>query len=167
MVLKAKLYTCEVPGCGRTVPIRSTIKSGELVGTKCCGSCKSRYDKKKVVVKRKEIDEDLEAFFADGIKELTDSPICENCSCKINVGYNPRWNIAHILPKSIYKSVKANKDNLLFLCTQKDNGNFCHETFDSTADKRTAMPVFKRAKEKFELFKNRVSERGHHYFELV
>lgn len=86
---------------------------------------------------------------------------CDNCGCRINVGYLPSWNIAHILSKRHYKSVAEHKENTLTLCSSKDIGSkHCHEKFDSSIEDRVNMPVFKIAMLKFAKFRDECVERG-------
>lgn len=163
------MYNCEIPGCNNKVTIRSTIKKGEHKGLKACGFCKSKFDGKSLKPfnekrreKRKKEREDLPDFFQDSIEELKDKPVCANCGCSINVNYLPHTNIAHILPKSRYKSVMSNKYNFILLCSFKDNedGSSCHYHFDNNINDIPLMPCFKEAKRKFNLFKDEVKEKG-------
>ena len=76
--------------------------------------------------------------------------VCEECGCTI---YSPtRANCAHILPKSIFKSVATNKDNFLWLCLQ------CHSNFDSSYSKAMKMKCWDKALEQYKKFKNEVIE---------
>jgi hypothetical protein len=165
---------CQNPECGRDVSIRSTIKTGELKGLKVCTSCKFKIEgeskprtkiaafnpgKKKL---RKEERSDLPEFFNNAIKELHKNPICCNCGIKINVNYMPHWNIAHILPKQKYKSVMSNPHNWIPLCSSKDSNGIsdCHSKFDSNINDIPSMNCFSVAKNKFQIFKSDVIERG-------
>jgi hypothetical protein len=176
-----KLYICEIEGCGRKVQIRSTIKTNqEFIGKKCCPQCKQKLDggqkqmtplqkcTVKGVEKRKEERSGLPEFFQKAIEELSRKPFCQNCGCKINYGFYPVNNVAHILSKRLYKSVMSNHNNRVFLCTMKDDaGNGCHEQFDGPLSNRVGMQVFDEAVRKFSLFKDEVEERGKEYFQLV
>lgn len=178
-MIKNQLYTCEVPGCNNKVAVRSKIKQGVLKGTPCCSYCKSKHDKKETKPhksikafteknreKRKTVRSGLPTFFSEAIEELNKKPFCENCGCRINTRLFPVNNIAHILSKSKYKSVMTDKNNFLFLCTEKDHVDgqtSCHGTFDSKINGRPSMPVFKVALGKFKLFAPDVEERGAEY----
>lgn len=171
--VKNKMYKCEVEGCDREVSIRSTIKNGENKGLKACTGCKQIHDGKQVKrkalkpftekTKKKRMQErsGLPKFFEDAIEELKTSPFCVNCGGRINVNYEPVRNVAHVLPKSIYKSVMAHPDNRIFLCSDKDmNGKDCHYIFDNEIEQIEDMECFEKALEKFEKIKNIVTERG-------
>lgn len=172
--MEKRMYKCEIPGCDREVAVRSTIKSGEHEGKKACTICKNTIDKKttsrtplkrfkpKTKEKRKAERVGLPKFFDDAIEELKRNPVCVNCGCKINANYNPHWNIAHILPKSKYKSVMTHPENFIILCSSKDqeNGIDCHTRFDNNIMDIPSMPCFPMAKEKFEKFKPDCLERG-------
>ena len=167
-------YNCEIDGCSRSVDIRSTIKTGEHKGKKACPVCKHVIEgivkpRKKLkpftqknINKRKTERADLPIFFKAAIDELKESPICQNCGAMINASYVPIRNIAHILPKSIYKSVMTHPDNKIFLCSSKDHdsGIDCHYRFDNSIMDIPNMPCFKYAKKKFERFKDEIVERG-------
>jgi 5-methylcytosine-specific restriction endonuclease McrA len=173
-MLKNRLYKCEIPECEIEVSIRSTIKTGEHKGKKTCPGCKHKVEGKKVVrkglkpfttktrEKRKAERARLPMFFENAIIDLEEKPTCQNCGHKINTRYEPVRNIAHILPKSRYKSVMAHPQNFIFLCSSKDrdDGKDCHNRFDSRILDIPKMACFKEAKRKFEYFKDEVVERG-------
>lgn len=161
------MYNCEIPGCNRSVSLRSTIKSGEFKGKKACPGCKQKYDQKltkqttTAVQKRRDQRQGLPTFFVAAVEELKKNPFCENCGCKINAEFQPQFNIAHILSKSNYPSVNDDQRNKLFLCSSKDfGGNFCHEQFDKSKSHRENLPVFKLAVERFKTFGDNVKEFG-------
>lgn len=168
------MYECQIPGCDNKVPIRSTIKSGEHKGKKVCPGCKHIIEgvnkprkglkpfTQKNREKRKAERAGLPEFFETAIEELKKSPRCINCGCVINVSYEPVRNVAHILPKSKYKSVMTHPLNKIFLCTSKDQdtGIDCHFRFDNRIMDIPNMPCYKEAKEKFDKFKHEVTERG-------
>jgi len=172
----AKLYLCEIPNCGRNVAIRSTVKTGEFKGKKCCPSCKNKLEPKakvfkkpikkitdKNLAKRKTEREGLPEFFAEAISLLKINPRCQNCGVKIKTWLHPVNNIAHLLRKSYYKSVMTNKANYVFLCDSKDNpdtGRSCHHDFDNKISERPLMPVFETVIVRYRLFKDEVLETG-------
>lgn len=172
--MNVKLYDCQIPGCDNKVPIRSTIKSGDYKGKKACPGCKQMIEgkntpRKKIKPfteknreKRKAERSGLPEFFEAGIQGLIKNPRCINCGCLINVSYEPIRNVAHILPKSKYKSVMSHPLNCIYLCSFKDNSNGkdCHFDFDNRILDIPKMPCFAEAKEKFEKFKDEVVERG-------
>ena len=54
----------------------------------------------------------------------------------------------------------AHPNNKVFLCTEKDGDNKCHERFDNRINSRPEMPVFDVAKKKFETFSDQCLEKG-------
>lgn len=164
----SKLYPCEI--CNREVGIRSTIKRGEYKDKKVCPVCKSRHEVLLPLPQKSTYPltyeqaynprEGYAEFFQEAIEELKKNPVCQNCGERISVSYEPVRNIAHILPKQRYKSVAIHPDNKLFLCSSKDFQNSCHEKFDSGVSTMVKMPCFKLAVEKFEKFKDQVTENG-------
>jgi hypothetical protein len=117
------------------------------------GKCKncSIYPSISNVKKNIEDREDLDIFFEHHIKILTSNKICcENCNNPI---YEPTSaNIAHILPKSIFKSIRSNNNNCMYLCLT------CHGNYDSSWDKAIKMKCFHIAKERFNKFKEYIIE---------
>ena len=165
--MKNKLYDCQIPGCDRKVQIRSKIKSGEFKGKYACGICKQKIDgknikqkTKKTTLKRKKEREGLPEFFESAICELRTKPYCENCGAKIKFWIHPVNNIAHILSKRKYKSVMAEPLNRIFLCSDKDGANNCHERFDNNVSDRPQMSVFQIALDKYKKFSHKCLENG-------
>jgi len=163
--MKNKLYPCQLPECSNKATIRSRIKSGQFKGKLACGYCKRKYDgssikpiTEKRKEKRREERKGLPGFFEYAIGKLKSKPICQNCGDKIKWWSHPVNNIAHILPKRKHKSVMADKENYVLLCSSKDGGNCCHEKFDNDIYGRVDMPVFDIAKLKYLKFKGKVLE---------
>ena len=98
-------------------------------------------------------------FFETSIQVCHKDPYCDNCSRRLNLNYNPHWNIAHILPKQRYKSVMTHPNNWLKLCTSKEGGD-CHYKFDNNINDIPKMQCFKLAKKLFQKFKGEVLEKG-------
>jgi hypothetical protein len=74
------------------------------------------------------------------------------CECgrqtnKTNEKYY-KWSIAHIVPKSLIKSVATNEHNWIELC------QLHHQEFDNSFDRAAAMMCFGEVKMKFQLFKH-------------
>lgn len=91
--------------------------------------------------------EALNIFFDSLLMPKT---ICAECGCTI---YNPtRANIAHVLPKSIFKSVATNKHNFMYLCLSD------HAMYDSSWKKAKTMHCWAAAKRQYDLFKDDVLE---------
>lgn len=93
--------------------------------------------------------QDLTIFFTEilnGIKNVK----CQECGKTI---YNPgRECIAHVLPKSIFKSVATNKHNFMYLCLSD------HAMYDSSWKKAKTMHCWAAAKRQYDLFKDDVLE---------
>jgi 5-methylcytosine-specific restriction endonuclease McrA len=87
---------------------------------------------------------------------------CQNCQVWIH--QLTTTNIAHILPKAIFKEVGDNIMNSMYLC------NDCHSEFDSSWEKAVKMPVWSRALNRFNKIKHLVKNKYHpiivKYFEI-
>ena len=139
----------------------------------CIYCAKKEYSKKKntQTVKQsatKKGDSGLQPYYNYHIKQLQKKLICENCGQPIKP-YLLHSNIAHILPKSKYKSVSTNIHNYLYLCSGKDDNSIdCHYTFDYRGSEiRKNMEVFELAKQRYNLFKDEVVENGNLREELL
>jgi len=143
---------CEL--CGREVAIRSRVRTGVFEGKKCCPPCKQKCDKKP--------NESKVQFFTAAIERVKSAPFCENCGCKIDVGYMVHSNVAHILGKSKYKSVANEPLNFVILCSGKNDEEHlnCHHIFDNSVKSRPDMFVFDIAKERFKQFLPKIKESG-------
>ncbi len=108
---------------------------------------------------KEEYKEQLYRYFEYHINK-NKKPTCENCGLPL-YGMNKK-NCAHILPKSIFKSVAANLDNEMDLCStfdRQDGQTGCHELYDSSWVTASRMPVFELAKERFNKFKDQITEK--------
>ena len=158
-----KYYDCQIPDCNNKSIIRSRVKTGEFKGLSVCSYCKVKFDGrsiKQVSIKKAATKKNtgLPTFFSKAIEELNKNPYCQNCGGKIKWWLHPVNNIAHILAKRNHKSVMLDENNYLFLCASKDELNACHEKFDNDIYGRVNMLVFELAKNKYELFKEKVLE---------
>ena len=96
-------------------------------------------------------------FFEEQVENVE---YCENCGFDLRRKRAGK-NIAHILPKRIFKSVAAEPRNILYLCStfdREDGATGCHEQFDSSWDKAQKMPVWKLALQRFGEFRDQVKE---------
>lgn len=75
---------------------------------------------------------------------------CENCKNPVKAS---RTSNAHILPKSIFKSVATNIHNHMYLCF------ICHNKFDKSWEDAQSMSVFSLAIKRFNKFKDEITER--------
>ena len=153
-----KQYLCEMEGCGRYTPFRSTLKGGEYIGLKVCNIHYAMHSKGLSKEKKKRPERQcLGAFFQKHIEKVNK---CENCGFIIP---NPASkNVAHILPKSLFKSVMCNDDNVMYLCSDLDRmeGKGCHDVFDSSWEKAKGMTIFPTAVERFKKFEHSIEEKS-------
>jgi DNA-directed RNA polymerase subunit RPC12/RpoP len=113
-----KLYKCDV--CGRSVPLRSRIKSGEHKNDKVCSNCynqilrplqRAKAGNQRAVLKatRKKPDSCLKEYFeyhVDNAKMSEESNLALSES---------KAHICHIFPKRNHKSVSCNLNNAVYL----------------------------------------------------
>jgi hypothetical protein len=82
---------------------------------------------KKGLEKRKEERKDFPEFFKHHIKFIKDNRICcEECGTRLMGDVS---EVAHVLPKSYFKSISTNNLNVIYLCGWKSSIN-CHSLFD-------------------------------------
>lgn len=126
---KKKLYECKVEGCTNKQPILSK------------GMCDFHYQKEKGGLKKtqRKSDTDLDIFFNNQIKLLQKIPYSEHSGTRITKV--DKKNIAHLLPKRYFSSVKDNNLNVIWLTWGE------HSFFDNLLDKFD----FKRLEQEFEL----------------
>jgi len=86
---------------------------------------------KKGLEKRKEERKDFPEFFQKHI-EIAKNKFCEECGEKLKGNSS---EIAHILPKSYYKSISTNDNNIIYLCGIYSE-NQCHTNFDNYDEKK-------------------------------
>lgn len=53
--------------------------------------------------------------------------------------------VAHILPKSTFKSISTVDDNVIYLCGWKSKNN-CHSSFDGSNEQLWGMKIFEKIK---------------------
>lgn len=93
---------------------------------------------------------DITGYYIDHFFNCKKPYICENCNKEI---YRlTSSNIAHILPKNVFKSVSLEYYNYLLLCGD------CHGTFDSSYSKAITMPCFTKALQRYNIFKSSIKE---------
>lgn len=86
---------------------------------------------------------------------------CENCGLDLSRTKSGK-NVAHILPKSKFKSVAKNDRNIMYLCTtfdRNDGQTGCHEQFDSSWERARTMPIWERAVERVKEIQEQVKEK--------
>lgn len=95
---------------------------------------------------------DLDEYFDYHIKEII--RVKAKCAeCGIEIKEPTRWNVCHILPKSIFGSVRSLKENAIYLCRED------HATFDSNYDNARKMKIWRDVVAAYNNFKHLVKER--------
>lgn len=133
-----------------------------------CKSCALKEDYKSIPkqtaknkIAKKEKSDLLKPFFQKHENIIKSKGLCcENCGDRLVGSY---WECAHILSKSRYKSVMVNDNNILYLCAGLGGKNNCHKKFDSEQndlEKLKTLPIFATLKERYNLLKDKVTERG-------
>lgn len=83
---------------------------------------------KKVADKRKEERKYFPEFFQKHIQIIKDNKLCcEECGARLQGHVS---EIAHVLPKTYFKSISTNDKNVLYLCGQYSKSQ-CHTNFDT------------------------------------
>jgi hypothetical protein len=182
--MKNKTYKCDIEDCQWTGSIRSKIKNkdSEHFGKSCCplhAKQLNKYTENKTVLKKSPIkssNKPIKKFTKKGMEKrkadregygdffikhiqivINEKKVCENCGDKLRgTGVD---EIAHSLSKGKYKSVATEDLNILYLCGIFSE-NQCHANYDKDYSTRVLMPVFKIAKERYLLFKDKVLEEG-------
>lgn len=111
---------------------------------------------KKSRERRKEERKDLPEFYQKHIQYIKENNIhCQECSIKLKGDVS---EVAHVLPKSLFKSVMTNDNNVLYLCGQWQNN--CHGNLDNSSnDKIKEMFIYPLVEEKFLKLENTVTEK--------
>lgn len=108
---------------------------------------------KKGLEKRKEERACLPEFFQRHI-EIAKGECCANCGEKLRGDVS---EIAHRLPKSFFKSIQCNDDNVVYL-----GGRFsscgCHSLYDGTNDQLQSLSIFSAEKKIIEELLEKVTE---------
>lgn len=109
---------------------------------------------KKGLEKRKEERACLPEFFKKHI-EIAKTKCCENCGEKLKGEVS---EIAHRLPKSYFKSIQCDDDNVVYL-----GGRFsscgCHSLYDGTNEQLQNLLIFLAEKEIIKDLLEKVTER--------
>jgi hypothetical protein len=98
---------------------------------------------------------DLNVFFASQI--LVMPFLCDNCKQPLHAftAFEKRCCIAHILEKKKFTTVAVHPQNKLFLCAKGG----CHHKYDnSTAKERSEMNIYPLAVERYNNFKELLTE---------
>lgn len=113
-----------------------------------------RRTTKEALDKRKKERENFPEFYKKHIDFIKNSNmICQECGVKLIGDVS---EVAHILPKTYYKSISTEDDNIVYLCSWKSSSN-CHGKFDNGEEE--SMKVFKFATEKIKNIITKITEK--------
>lgn len=110
---------------------------------------------KKASERRKTEREGYADFFLKHAEIARKRRTCDNCGAKL-VGHVSE--VAHILPKQVFKSVATNDNNVVYLGSAAFSNCTCHDEYDSSWSKAKKMPVWKTILDKYLLLKGEVEE---------
>ena len=109
----------------------------------------------KYIKNRQRNREGYSGFYEDMVAKAK-GKCCENCGIRLRGSVS---EIAHILPKTSFKSVSKDEDNILFLCSWDTFGtNNCHAQYDSSWTIAKQMDVWPLAIERYKLMEERIEE---------
>ena len=109
---------------------------------------------KKGLEKRKAERECLPEFFKKHI-EIAKTKCCANCGCTLLSDVS---EVAHRLPKSTFKSIQCDDNNVTYLCSWKSTNN-CHSKYDGTNEQLQSLSIFAEEKLKVEELLEKVTEK--------
>lgn len=110
---------------------------------------------KKGLEKRKEERKDFPEFFQKHIG-IAKTKYCEECGEKLKGNAS---EIAHVLPKSYFKSVATEDSNILYLCGIFSKNN-CHSNYDNfPAEKVKQMNIYPKVQEVFKQLEQNITEK--------
>jgi hypothetical protein len=108
---------------------------------------------KKGLEKRKEERRCLPEFFQRHI-EIAKGIRCANCGERLIGDVS---EVAHRLPKSLFKSVMCDDENVTYLCSWKSTNN-CHGLYDGSNEQLQSLPIFLAEKEIIKNLLGKVTE---------
>lgn len=173
--MSKKLYCCEIPDCGREVPIRTKIKNeeSEFYGFMACSLHASMYAKKKEVKKYqlkpftnkgKKARSEIRSGYSDFFKKHIDYIIENHCTCA-ECGDRLKGNVsevAHILSKRHNPEIATEDDNVIYLCGLFSE-NRCHDHFDRSITHRADMDCYLETKRKVQSLKDKIINKTNEY----
>jgi hypothetical protein len=124
---------------------------------KMCKDCarKAKPKGETITQAEKEFKKELNVFFAS--QTLVMPFLCDNCKQPLHAftAFEKRCCIAHILEKKKFTTVAVHPQNKLFLCAKGG----CHHKYDnSTAKERSEMNIYPLAVERYNNFKELLTE---------
>jgi Cft2 family RNA processing exonuclease len=96
----------------------------------------------------------LSHFFNKHI-QIAKTKFCEECGEKLKGDVS---EIAHRLPKSHFKSIQCDDENVVFLCGYRSNNN-CHSKYDGSNEQLQSLNIFAEEKLKVEKLLEKVTEK--------
>lgn len=120
------------------------------MGFKQCVSCRQKkYQQNTQDRKNKQAEKDdnsdLDSYFEFHIDFIKKNE-CSCMECGVKLSNPDRWNVCHILPKKIFKSVRSLLENSIYLCRTH------HQEFDNTWERASKMKVWAIAVQKVKSF---------------
>ena len=99
----------------------------------------------------------MKNFFEKHIKIIaTTKAVCSECGASLLGDYG---EVAHILPKSKFKSIAEEDDNIIYLCGQFSQ-NQCHTKYDySPLEKIKQMKIYPTVIERFKKLEPKITEK--------
>lgn len=115
-----------------------------------------RYSKKGLE-KRKQDRVGYAEFFQKHMQIIKEKKLtCAECGGRLNGGVD---EIAHVLPKSYFKSIATNDKNVMYLCGRFSN-NQCHTNFDNQAlEKVKKMNIYPKVMRIFAELESIITEK--------
>ena len=114
-----------------------------------------RYSKKGLE-KRKEERQCLPEFFIRHVNKIKKEKLhCANCGEKLKGDVS---EVAHRLPKSTFKSIQCDDNNVTYLCSWKSANN-CHSKHDGTNEQLWSLNIFEDERLKIEKLLDKVTEK--------
>ena len=111
---------------------------------------------KKGLEKRKAERECLPEFFIRHVNKIKKEKLhCANCGCTLLSDVS---EVAHRLPKSTFKSIQCDDNNVIYLCSWKSNNN-CHSKYDGTNEQLQSLSIFLAEKEIIKELLEKVTEK--------
>jgi len=111
---------------------------------------------KKGLEKRKEDRACLPEFFMRHVEKIkTEKLCCENCGEKLKADVS---EVAHRLPKSTFKSIQCDDDNIVYLGGRFSNCG-CHSLYDGTNEQLQSLNIFLAEKEIIKELLEKVTEK--------
>jgi len=111
---------------------------------------------KKGLEKRKEDRACLSEFFVRHVEKIkTEKLCCANCGEKLKGDVS---EVAHRLPKSTFKSIQCDDDNIVYLGGRFSNCG-CHSKYDGTNEQLQSLNIFLAEKEIIKELLEKVTEK--------